>query len=1003
MNKSKGCLSCSGMAVKYIVGLLTSSVVGWISGKLVALFTPAAIYLVGAETARSSPWMVSIPMAAIPFGISFVLSLVTGMFFNRRKAVPIQTTTLLMVLPLAVGFWLSDAFPQHGVWPFLPFAQPATATILPGQSPGAAPRMFRPVSQEPTPNPEEICDCETQWLMQARTAHYEENCTNFRNAALAEDINSAICVQAHVDMAEPLVYDPSLQSCVGSYSFWYDWEPYLGEVLVSENTYKNSVDIAALHCQAPYSGPALTEEVLPPPVNPEPPAVSQPTEPAPGPSNIPSDLQDLTNLVNQLVGNPAVPFSGAIAGTLLAWLVSMLRGGTPPPVKNLTFPTPRRPKPGDVDSNGRMFSSIPGAGWVSRQMFNYQKGLLEKGWGWDQKTGKFVVKDGTVNEKGLVYLAGNKAGEGSRWMTPEEYANHKRMVKNGYVLDQTYGYHTPEELRQLKAGDEHWRKESHLDDKAQNAKIKADMDALRAQQEADRAREKYIEYLKEQQGVNEFRMDKAAKVAADDYSTENMVGGVENLSREVITGANPDGSISISSMLIRGGLASLTGGNSEIFYQSVNSLYTMKDAIDRGATGTEAVAQAMGETIIMEGAGRVISKGVSTGGKVFSKTFPNATKTIVQTTGTVGKKLEILNKPVSEVFSKTSSTEAVKAAEASLSQAEKDLLTALRKGEDPTKLYSDGGSQILGGLEEKGLVTPDQARQVTNQLTEKVNQAVANGADDAARKLRLQTGVQIQKVLVADSGSSGMAKSGLINSNRSLVTDADRSLMLKVDKDALAVYAHENQMTPDQAYKDLLNRYQNLMDDGVDQALKDQGFQNGAADVDYKSYAGIGTKAGPADAYPTNYTAARTEMGTTNVRSYSPNGDLTSANDTSGRAFLDELGLEQQKHTGVLPSDPAGKIDAGELKNIAGQQLNSAMNHEDVKSVAKALIRDNYVAGRQKILTDPTISQAAREIVNNPQDMNTILNKYGIKADEFINKAREQVQTINQGLQGGTP
>jgi hypothetical protein len=263
--------------------------------------------------------------------------------------------------------------------------------------------------------------------------------------------------------------------------------------------------------------------------------------------------------------------------------------------------------------------------------------------------------------------------------------------------------------------------------------------------------------------------------------------------------------------------------------------------------------------------------------------------------------------------------------------------------------------------------------------------------------------VQVQEVLVADSGSSGMAKSGLTTSNRSVVTDADRSLMLKVDKDALAVYAHENQMTPEQAYNDLLKRYQNLMDESVDQALKGQGFQNGAADMDYKSYAGIGSQSGPADSYPANYTAARTEMGATNIRSYNPDGSLARSSDTSGRAFLDEMGLEQQKHTGVLPADPAGKIDAAELKNIAGQQLNSAGSHADVKSVAKALDRGNYVAGRQHIITDPNLSQAAREIARNPQELNAILNKFGFSPEEFVKGAREQVELIHNGIRGGTP
>jgi hypothetical protein len=400
----------------------------------------------------------------------------------------------------------------------------------------------------------------------------------------------------------------------------------------------------------------------------------------------------------------------------------------------------------------------------------------------------------------------------------------------------------------------------------------------------------------------------------------------------------------------------------------------------------------------MEGAGRVAGAVAKTGADTFANNFPQTTNFIAENVEAVGKKLEFLNKPVSEVISSSSDAAAKQAAESALSPVEKDMLDAVHRGEDPTKLYSGGGRDILGGLEQKGLVKPEEARQITDQLTNKVNQAVNDGADEAARRLRLETGVRIDRVGIADSGSSGIST----GANRSLMTDADRSVGLSIDRDSLAVYAHENQMTPQQACDSLSQRYKNLMDNSVDQSLKDQGFVNGAKDVDYKTYAGIGSHSGQADSYPSNSTAARTEMGTAQVRTYTPNGDLNGAHGTSGRSFLDDLGLEQQKHTGILPPDPAGKINAGELRAVADQQLKSATEHGDVKFIAKALHRGNYVAGRARIGTDPTLGQAAKGIVRNPQQMNDVLKKFGLSNDDFISGAREQIETITKGIQGGT-
>jgi hypothetical protein len=840
--------------------------------------------------------------------------------------------------------------------------------------------ILKPLSPQQL-SPQEICECEGRLIRQRRLDKHTQVCQVTNG-----------CLRAHDEIKDPFVYDPVTDSCAGTTEFWYDFSTS-GVLPRTTNTWVVARDTAEMDCQS-ESGSTDTSE---PVVTDTPNETATPNPNLPVSKSNPADVQQIIQDLINILTNPAIPISGAVVGTLLAALLAALWGGVaPPPVQNLPASGPHGPKAGDVDANGRVFSPVAGGGWVSREMYDYQKNLLAKGWRWDSTSGKFVIQEGTINEDGKIYSGGDPNGEGSRWLTREEYERDKNLRAQGLVYDPTFGYQKPGEASAIK---ERFSRQARADDAASNVKIKAEMDALRQKQAAEREREEYIDVLKDRQLENEVRMEHARQAAENEYSTDMLLAAAQNEARQVFTGLTPDGKFSYAALAVRGLAAGISAGQSEIFFQSLNSLYTEKDAIDRGATGTQAVGAALGEVMVMEGAGRILGASGKGVGNAFAKVFPNATKSIIQNSVAVSNRLEFLNKPVSEIFSGYSEAAAKQAAESALSPAEKQVLEAVKRGEDPAKLLSGDKRKILGGLEQKGLVTPDEARPVINQLTGQVNQSVNEAADEAAHRLRLETGVQIDRVGIADSGSSGIT-TGV---NRSLMSDADRSVMLGIDKDSLAVYAHENQMTPQQGYDALMQRYKNLMDESVDRSLKSQGFQNGAQDVDYKTYAGISGKSGPVDTYPSNYTAARTAMGKASVRTYNPNGDLTGAHGTSGRSFLDELNLEQQKHTGILPEDPAGKIDAGELRKIADQQMQSATSHNDLKSIAKAGDRIGLPAARLGIVTDPTLSQAAKEIVRNPQQMNDVLKKFGLSLDEFISGTRDQIQAINQGIQGGVP
>jgi hypothetical protein len=77
-----GCLT---RVFRLLAGILVSSIAGWISGLVVSAFVPALVRSLGSETARAGMGPLSIALAALPFSISFLLSLMGGLVLNRRK------------------------------------------------------------------------------------------------------------------------------------------------------------------------------------------------------------------------------------------------------------------------------------------------------------------------------------------------------------------------------------------------------------------------------------------------------------------------------------------------------------------------------------------------------------------------------------------------------------------------------------------------------------------------------------------------------------------------------------------------------------------------------------------------------------------------------------------------------------------------------------------------------------------------------------------------------
>jgi hypothetical protein len=163
------------------------------------------------------------------------------------------------------------------------------------------------------------------------------------------------------------------------------------------------------------------------------PNLNPPAPNPPGPA--PSDLEAVIEQINNLVSNPAIPITGAVAGTILALLIAALRGG---PAAPLPSTAPRNPGPGQVGPDGRIWS--PGQGWVSKSTYDYQQKWLQKGWRLNPQTGNLEVQPGATNASGQVwYKLPYDEGNSHYWVDQAKVQECERNLADGMVYDHGLG------------------------------------------------------------------------------------------------------------------------------------------------------------------------------------------------------------------------------------------------------------------------------------------------------------------------------------------------------------------------------------------------------------------------------------------------------------------------------------------------------------------------------------------------------------------------------------
>jgi len=480
-----------------------------------------------------------------------------------------------------------------------------------------------------------------------------------------------------------------------------------------------------------------------------------------------------------------------------------------------------------------------------------------------------------------------------------------------------------------------------------------------------------VDYVNRLKDTLKHRIGRDIAAPAGKPTTADWVSdGLSMTAKEVFTGTDADGNTSYKAMLLRGLVGAATAGGSEYVYTPTDALYRMKDGVDRGESGVTLFGKAAGGAIVDELIGRAVGGALNKGISYVAKKFPGLTKTVSEYADDIYKRL---NKPIggAKPSALSSQLAAKKAAlEAALDSGDDDAVRALYKG---------GGMDDLARLESGGHITPDQAQKLNRVLTRTTDDAVDSATKRTLTQFKDETGVKVDELLVGDSGSSSRSLGP-----RSVRTDADRTLVSKFNQADLQNYANRNNVSVDQAYDDLSRKFTGMQQNNIDEALP-KGLST--ADVDCKCYDRIGAGAGQSDCYPEGFTNARQAQGRTTVYQADADGNLARSYQTSGQATVDQNQLMKAQFGGEMSPDPT-RIGSDELPKLLDNQKASVASHSDAKSVAKAVGRADYVAGRVGQPLDPDVTNIAKQITSNPQGQQGILQNNGFTEEQFVNRAR---------------
>ena len=510
-----------------------------------------------------------------------------------------------------------------------------------------------------------------------------------------------------------------------------------------------------------------------------------------------------------------------------------------------------------------------------------------------------------------------------------------------------------------------------------------------------------------------------------------VADGLTGTMKEVFTGMEEDGTMSWSSMVLRGLVGFATAGQSEWIYVPGDSMFRFKNGVDRGEEGLELYGKVAGGVVFDEVLGRAIGKGIEKGAGAAVKKWPGLAKRAGEFFDEASVKL---NRPLFGAGKPAPLS-------AGMDAFKRQVVEAIDSGDDAAlrQIFKNKGMKQLAQLEAGGHLSASQAAKIVSVHDDITRAAMRRGTVDAIDEFGKVHGVKPKEVMVGNSGSVGP--------HRSVLTDADRTVVATFGDETLAAHARANNQyrfdvapdgataaAPDTAWahRDLQGKLTSLHSKHVElnlngaedvvtqharktgktlgEALEDlrakgvdvdagSGARLNAADMDTASYSGFGSGAGPADSYPSGFTQARQAIqGETEVFRVRADGTVAKPYKTSGQAIIDQNALNVRPASGKLPADPT-RISVGEMKPLLDQQTAAVGKYTDPKSVAKAIDRANYVAGRTgSPLPNQNLVDASIQIRANPTATNRILANHGLSEPQFINGAKNMMDGYKPNL-----
>lgn len=316
------------------------------------------------------------------------------------------------------------------------------------------------------------------------------------------------------------------------------------------------------------------------------------------------------------------------------------------------------------------------------------------------------------------------------------------------------------------------------------------------------------------------------------------------------------------------------------------------------------------------------------------------------------------------------------------------------------KLYEKGGMAKLAELEKLGQISKAQAAVMNRVVAEHVDGAVTTAAQKAV--VQWDTAAQrvtLERVIIGDSGSSA----GRAMKTASMLTDNDKAVVAIFNPDELAAEASRRGISPAELYERLNKQ---VTEDVAGNVKLPGGLASKDAKVEL--YSGMGGKAGPADAYPRDFTELRMA---TQGKGTVVDGETLNAYKTSGEAVVDQTRL-MQAAVGEPPRFTNPSFPVSEFPAVAQQQVQAlAKPALDPKTAAKAMDRlllmtERTAVAETGVVANPHLAQMARTIAASPQmDKGTIayLARNGYTPDEFAAAIQAEGSRLAEHIQRVAP